>query len=76
MKKEQKTEKDFSKPLLEWSATYGENYEDIRASMYSPEMMQEFGDFFAEKVIKYCKKYPGQTKHMTPEFIIKQLNKL
>lgn len=31
-------------------------------------------DVYAKEVIEYCKKYQGQTKHLTSEFIIRQIN--
>ena len=59
-----KTEKNYSSPLLEWFATYGDNYEDLRASMFNDEMMQEFADFQTLRAIEYCKKYKLSLIHI------------
>lgn len=35
--------------LLKWAATYGENWEDVRASHYDWSLMIEFAKFYQEK---------------------------
>lgn len=34
--------------LLEWAKTHGDDSDDVRAAMYSPELMIEFAKYFQE----------------------------
>ena len=38
--------KKSKKILLKWAATYGEDESDVRASMYSEDMMIEFAKYY------------------------------